>query len=134
MDSDCNGEELCLADVDDDGFVDASGATVGSEDSDCNDPGEGLETDPATDCDDTESSAYPGATEIVADGIDQDCNGMETCYVDADGDGHAETTGLTMDSVDSIVLMTARPPSEHPQTTVTTRMRPPTPAPLRGRG
>jgi hypothetical protein len=99
IDSDCDGLEQCLADLDDDGYTDASGATVGSDDSDCDDPGEGLESDPATDCDDSAASAYPGATEIVADGTDQDCDGMETCYVDNDGDGHAETTGLTMASV-----------------------------------
>jgi MYXO-CTERM domain-containing protein len=99
VDSDCDGLEQCLADLDDDGYVDASGATVGSDDSDCDDSGEGLESDPATDCDDSAASAYPGATEIVADGTDQDCDGMETCYVDGDGDGHAETTGLTMASV-----------------------------------
>jgi hypothetical protein len=99
VDSDCDGLEQCLADLDDDGYTDATGATVGSDDSDCDDSGEGLESDPATDCDDSAASAYPGATEIVADGTDQDCDGMETCYVDADGDGHAETTGLTMASV-----------------------------------
>jgi hypothetical protein len=99
VDSDCDGLEQCLADLDDDGYTDATGATVGSDDSDCDDSGEGLESDPATDCDDSAASAYPGATEIVADGTDQDCDGMETCYVDGDGDGHAETTGLTMASV-----------------------------------
>ena len=99
IDSDCDGLEQCLADLDDDGYTDATGATVGSDDSDCDDSGEGLESDPATDCDDSAASAYPGATEIVADGTDQDCDGMETCYVDNDGDGHAETTGLTMASV-----------------------------------
>jgi hypothetical protein len=98
-DSDCDGLEQCLADLDDDGYTDATGATVGSDDSDCDDAGEGLESDPATDCDDSAASAYPGATEVVADGTDQDCDGMETCYVDGDGDGHAETTGLTMASV-----------------------------------
>jgi hypothetical protein len=98
VDSDSDGLEQCLADLDDDGYTDASGATVGSDDSDCDDSGEGLESDPATDCDDSAASAYPGATEVVADGTDQDCDGMETCYVDNDGDGHAETTGLTMAS------------------------------------
>ncbi len=39
------------------------------------------------DCDDTNPDTYTGATEIVADGIDQDCDGTELCYVDADDDG-----------------------------------------------
>jgi hypothetical protein len=99
VDSDCDGFEQCLADRDDDGYTDSSGATVGSDDDDCDDAGEGLESDPATDCDDLAASAYPGASEITADGTDQDCDGTETCYVDADGDGHAEPTGLTTTSV-----------------------------------
>jgi uncharacterized protein (TIGR03382 family) len=98
VDSDCDGFELCLADLDDDGYTDATGATVASDDSDCDDPGEGLESDPMTDCDDSEASAHPGAEESVADGIDQDCDGTEQCHVDADGDGHAEMTGLVISS------------------------------------
>ena len=45
-----------------------------------------------SDCDDTPvtgASIYPGAFEIVDDGLDQDCDGADllTWYVDADGDG-----------------------------------------------
>ena len=50
---------------------------------------------------------------------------METC-MDADGDGHAETAGLTMDSVGLDCSDEVRPLWEHPRTTATTRMRPPT--------
>ncbi|RKQ93514.1 putative metal-binding protein [Solirubrobacter pauli] len=32
---------------------------------------------PPTDCDDTNSRVYPGAPEVVGDGIDQDCNGAD---------------------------------------------------------
>ncbi len=39
------------------------------------------------DCDDAAPAVYPGAEEVIADGIDQDCDRREFCYVDADGDG-----------------------------------------------
>jgi hypothetical protein len=46
------------------------------------------------DCEDGRANAYPGATEVVADGVDEDCDGIELCYqdIDADGDGHLKTT------------------------------------------
>ena len=50
--------------------------------------GEGSADEPSTDCDDAAASSYPGATEIVADGADQDCDGVEICYADMDADGY----------------------------------------------
>ena len=44
----------------------------------------------ACDCNDTQIGIHPGASEVLDDGIDQDCNGSDavTCFVDADMDGH----------------------------------------------
>ncbi|MSQ03357.1 MAG: hypothetical protein EXR71_15935, partial [Myxococcales bacterium] len=44
----------------------------------------------AIDCDDADASINPGATEIVGDGIDQDCDGVDltAADLDVDGDGH----------------------------------------------
>jgi len=39
------------------------------------------------DCDDTNAAIYPGATEILNDGIDQDCNGADLISLDVDIDG-----------------------------------------------
>ena len=50
-----------------------------------------------TDCDDTTALIFPGGGETPDDGIDQDCNGVDTitCNVDADGDGFGNDAGLT---------------------------------------
>ncbi|ULC59608.1 PQQ-dependent sugar dehydrogenase [Flaviramulus sp. BrNp1-15] len=47
--------------------------------------GDGVNSD--TDCDDNEALAYPGNTEVLYDGIDNDCNPATPDTVDADGDG-----------------------------------------------
>ncbi|MFH1465398.1 MAG: putative metal-binding motif-containing protein [Pseudomonadota bacterium] len=57
-----------------------------------------------TDCDDTSSSVYPGATEHC-DGVDDDCDGTVdspaaaeavTWYYDADGDGYGDDSTATV--------------------------------------
>ena len=39
-------------------------------------------------CDDLDATVYPDATEVAGDLVDQDCDGVESCYVDADDDGY----------------------------------------------
>lgn len=99
--------EVCN-DVDDDcdGGVDEAGAegeTVWYVDADGDEYGDAATTADAcdqpagyvgdsTDCDDTDSGSYPGAAEVVSDGIDQDCDGMDDTMLDSDGDGDPDST------------------------------------------
>jgi hypothetical protein len=77
------------ADVDGDGYGDATQATV----SDVHPSGY---TDDSTDCNDTNPAVNPGATEIPGDGIDNDCDGAvdgapEVCDgYDNDSDGEID--------------------------------------------
>ena len=101
VDQNCDTFEICYLDADSDGYrtIDTS-ITVGSVDLDCDDAGEGSSNEPPEDCDDLDSNSYPGATEIVGDGIDQNCDGNELCYVDNDNDGYADEANITITSND----------------------------------
>ena len=102
IDNDCDGSTdegvttTYYADDDSDGYGDASSST-----DDCSQPS-GTTTDD-TDCDDTESTTNPGATEYC-DGVDNDCDedtdeddaaDASTWYADADADGYGDSTTTT---------------------------------------
>jgi hypothetical protein len=82
IDEDCDGFELCYENLDGDLYGSAN--LVESLDLDCHDAGESRFTG---DCDDTDDRVYPGATEVVANGVDENCDGGEICYQDLDADG-----------------------------------------------
>jgi len=83
VDQNCDGREICYVDWDGDG--DRSSDTIASADADCDDRFE-APLDRELDCDDFDASVYAGAVERVGDDVDQDCDGREICFVDADGD------------------------------------------------
>jgi len=92
-DSDAVGLTTYYPDADGDSYGDSSGGT-----DECSAPS-GYTTDD-TDCDDTDASVNPGATE-VCDSIDNDCDGSidegltTTYFPDADGDGYGDSSGGT---------------------------------------
>lgn len=98
VDQDCNGNETCYLDHDNDGYRPDAFSTVLSFDLDCLDSGEATPADPINDCDDSNAGVNPGETEIVDDGIDQDCNGADaiTCIIDNDKDGYGTDSGATV--------------------------------------
>ncbi len=78
-DQDCDGDLVeHFGDEDGDGQPDCDQAD-----------GDGDGFAPPTDCDDTEAGVHPGAFDMPADGVDQDCDGRDApaCYRDLDGDG-----------------------------------------------
>ena len=101
-DDDCDGvvdedsssdAAIWYADVDGDGYGDAGSSTAA-----CSQPS-GTVAD-ASDCDDSDPSAFPGATE-QCDGVDNDCDGVvdeddasdaSTWYADSDGDGYGDAS------------------------------------------
>ena len=100
VDQDCDGGDRCYADADDDGFRPDSASTVASVDLDCLDSGEADGTAPVGDCDDGDATTFVGAAEVVADGIDQDCDGGDLCFMDGDNDGFRPDSTSTVASAD----------------------------------
>ena len=92
-DSSLRGADTWYIDYDDDGYGSDAYTTTA-----CTQPS-GYAADD-TDCDDTESAANPGASELC-DGIDNDCDGdtdeddaldVSTWYADADGDAYGDAS------------------------------------------
>ena len=94
VDDDCDGEVdeadaidviTWYADADGDGYGDPDSATKA-----CDRPSGTIKK--GTDCDDTDPAVFPGAPEICADEIDQNCDGedkqLTTYFLDNDGDGY----------------------------------------------
>jgi len=98
VDQDCDGGERCYTDADADGV--RTSAVMISTDSDCADPSEATATQPSGDCDDSSATVYPGAPEVIANEVDEDCDGGEVCFVDSDADGYRPAQ-TTIDSVDA---------------------------------
>jgi len=96
VDNNCDGriDEGVWIDVDQDGF-----SAIGSSHIECLTFRNGTTAaNFNTDCDDSNPSIHPGATEIECDGIRQDCNGedLAATFVDQDQDGFKiNTTQLT---------------------------------------
>ena len=101
VDQDCDGTELCFVDADDDGYALDASSTVSSRDTDCTDSGEATDTDPADDCDDSDSTINPGASEIAGDEVDQNCDDIELCYADSDGDGYRTESSTVSSTTDT---------------------------------
>ncbi len=106
LDEDCDGlvddrdpsvdlttaEVVAFDDLDRDGFgADGTGAPACALR-----PGQTLG---GGDCDDSDPSRFVGAEEVVGDGIDQDCDLLETCFCDKDGDGIGVGQRVTVDDV-----------------------------------
>jgi len=91
LDSNCDGIEQCYIDADNDGFRTSDEAVIDSEFIDCSGDGVSGADAPATDCDDERDEVNPVAVELVGDEVDGNCDGVEQCYVDADGDGYRTT-------------------------------------------
>ncbi len=84
IDQNCDGGDTCWRDSDRDGW--GSTVLVTSPDLFC--AGHvGIANDD-DDCNDALATAFPGAAEVAGDGVDQDCDGVDHCWRDADNDGY----------------------------------------------
>ena len=95
-DENCSGLIACYVDGDGDGYGDdsstkestytATGGVADDTGNPCGSTTSDAFDDDGTDCNDSYSSVNPGGTEVAASGFDEDCDGFEACYIDADGD------------------------------------------------
>ena len=96
FDPDVTGTTTWYADVDGDGFGD-SGTGI-----DTCEPPTGL-VDVANDCDDSDATINPDATEVPGDGIDQDCDGGDPSDIDRDGFDSVSVGGTDCDDSNNLV-------------------------------
>lgn len=85
VDANCDGQYIWFVDSDGDGF--GSTATNAS-----NNSTQGTnESSSDDDCDDTNSLINPSGSDVPGSGVDANCDGQFSWYVDNDGDGYGST-------------------------------------------
>jgi uncharacterized protein (TIGR03382 family) len=99
IDQDCDGFDLCYADLDGDSYgaqILAGFPAQYAVDNDlfCGNLSSGTSNN-ALDCDDRNALAFPNGEEIPADNVDEDCDGYDACYEDIDEDGFGSTNIVT---------------------------------------
>ncbi|GDX78606.1 hypothetical protein LBMAG42_04170 [Deltaproteobacteria bacterium] len=93
-DAGVTGATAWFADADGDSYGDSTISTTL-----CDQPAGYVADD--LDCDDADGDDHPGAPETVGNSDDEDCNGGELCWVDADSDGYRPmSSSSTVISVD----------------------------------
>jgi hypothetical protein len=128
LDCSVSGVSSVNTDCDDNSAFTYPGAAPNDSSSDCMEDGDqdgyGNATPNSTDviagsdCFDSDSSIYPNAQEVLSDGIDQDCDGFESCFVDFDSDGFRNTDptlsilSLDLDCSDSGEGESSDPPND----------------------
>lgn len=120
IDQDCDGVDTCFKDADGDGWA-ANGVVSGTT-PDCSGPGEVLTGVAAGDCDDADPSVHPEAEEVVDNGVDSDCDNVETCTSTRTGTAIAQTRRAPCGAT-SRVRAPGGPPPTRPLMIVTTRTR-----------
>jgi hypothetical protein len=118
INQDCATGEICFRDGDSDGYRNTNTSlTVTSTDDDCDDAMEGVSTEPATDCNDTNAAVSPGDPELGDNATDDNCNGLFGCYYDADNDGYSRSDAAVRDdSADNACTGTGEGAASEPRT------------------
>jgi hypothetical protein len=92
IDQDCDGLDWCFFDADGDGF--GSTSEISSTDLTCTSAGVSVQNNDCNDDPGTGGAIFPNATEIVGDNVDQNCDGLESCYEDVDNDDYGVSSNI----------------------------------------
>jgi MYXO-CTERM domain-containing protein len=107
--ADAVGATDWYADLDGDLYTDPTDAVASC------DPPEGYAAASAeADCDDGDETINPEALEGVDDAVDQDCDGLELCYLDQDDDGYRPDETSTLESADLLCDASGEATAEDP--------------------
>ena len=103
IDQNCDACDNCYVDNDNDNFGTTSVITISGINCATAVGAAGV----STDCNDANATIYPAAIEIVGDGIDQNCDACDNCYVDNDNDNYGSNAVITISGLNCVTALGA---------------------------